>query len=204
MPPAHPASKDPLEPTAIHIRAVENLSYIRETIDSARSFTSVSGKGGVAMGITALLAAILAATPTLKPYWLSVWLAAAVLALFFGASFTLLKARREGLILNSPVARRFFLSLTPPLLAGAVLTLVLYRAGAHDIIPGVWLLLYGAGVITGGAFSVRAVGLMGSCFMVLGIAAFLLPVGWNNALLAAGFGGLHIVFGFIVARFHGG
>ena len=101
-------------------------------------------------------------------------------------------------------ARRFALGFFPSLLAGAGLTLPFYR---HDLIhelPGVWLLVYGAAVTAGGALSIRIVPIMGGAFMLFGAAALAAPPGWGNAFMAAGFGGLHIVFGIIIAVKHGG
>ena len=98
------------------------------------------------------------------------------------------KARGAAVPVSRGAGRQFVLSLSPPLVGGAVLSFALYGAGLAEAIPGTWLLLYGAGVVTGGAFSVRAVPLMGLCFMVLGITALYAPVSWANALLAAGFG----------------
>lgn len=192
------------EPLPLHDRAIENLDYIRRTIESAGAFTSVSGIGGIAMGATALGASIVAASSTFAAYWIEIWLAAAILAIGEGVYFTLRKAKRQRADLSSAYTRRFFLSLAPPLVAGAVLTVVLYEANAADLIPGTWLMLYGAGVIAGGAFSVRTVAVMGLCFMILGLLAFLAPSEWSNAILAAGFGGLHLGFGLIVAKYHGG
>jgi hypothetical protein len=114
------------------------------------------------------------------------------------------KARAAKMPLLSGPGRKVAFSLSPPLIAGAIVTVVLYRAGLINAIPGLWLLLYGTGVVTGGMFSVNAVPMMGLCFMALGAAAFLAPAGFAVWLMAAGFGGLHIVFGVIIARRYGG
>jgi hypothetical protein len=188
----------------LHARAMDNLSFIRSTMERATAFTAVPGWGGVAMGITALLAATLADTSSTQAGWLGVWLSASVLALAIGGWGMILKARRAGTSVLSYSGRRFVLSYVPPLAVGALLTVVLVRAELYSALPGTWLLLYGTGVVTGGAFSVRVVPIMGLCFMGLGTVALLAPVSWGNWLMAAGFGGLHIIFGLIIARRYGG
>lgn len=192
----------PAEP-ALHARAMDNLSFIRSTMERATAFTAVPGWGGVAMGITALVATVVAnrRPPT---EWLAVWLSASGLALAIGGWAMALKARRGGTSVFSYSGRRFVLSYVPPLAVGGLLTYVLVRAGLYSALPGTWLLLYGTGVVTGGAFSVRVVPLMGLCFMALGALALLGPSGWGEWLMAAGFGGLHIMFGLIIAWRYGG
>jgi hypothetical protein len=188
---------------ALHARAMDNLSFIRSTMERATAFTAVPGWGGVAMGLTALVATALA--NRLPPAdWLVIWLSASALALAIGGWTMALKARRAGTSVLSYSGRRFVLSYVPPLAVGGLLTLVLVRAGLYSALPGTWLLLYGTGVVTGGAFSVRVVPLMGLCFMAFGAIALLAPPGWGEWLLAAGFGGLHIIFGLIIARRYGG
>jgi hypothetical protein len=191
-------------PVALHDRAMDNLRYIRETMERSASFTHVSGIGGILMGIVALGASGLAWTAESLAEWLTVWLVAAGLSL--GASVVLMgrKSRAEGMTILTGPGRKFAWSVIPPLAAGGVLTLGLVRAGAVDMLPGMWLLMYGTAVVTGGSHSVRPVPLMGAAFMAAGVAALLSPAAWGNAWMATGFGGLHIVFGGVIWRKHGG
>ncbi len=200
---SRPSPPDASSP-ALHARAMDNLSFIRSTMERATAFTAVPGWGGVAMGLTALAATALASRSSGPSEWLAVWLSAATLALAIGGGAMVLKARRGGTTVFSYSGRRFVLSYLPPLVVGALLTVVLVRAGLYSALPGTWLLLYGTGVVTGGAFSVRVVPIMGLCFMGLGGVALLAPPSWSEWLLALGFGGLHILFGIIIARRYGG
>jgi hypothetical protein len=197
-PPIQPTSPEPTD------RALEDLRFIRETMERASAFTAVPGWGTVAMGLTALVAALLATRQATAETWLIYWLAGAAIALCIGVGTMVRKARAAGSPLLRGAGARMVLGFSPPVAAGAGLTAVLYSAGLFEALPGTWLLLYGAGVITGGTFSVRAVPIMGFCFMVLGALAFLAPAGWGDAFMAAGFGGLNIAFGAIIAWKYGG
>jgi hypothetical protein len=189
---------------ALDAQAADNIRFIRTTMERASAFTAVPGLGGVAMGATALGAAALSLRVTSPSEWLVVWLAAAALAGAIGTTAMIRKARRGGSELLSGPARRFLLTLTPPLGAGAALTLALARQGRFELLPGVWLLLYGTAVVTGGAMSVRPVLVMGALDMLLGCAALSSPASWGTAYMAAGFGALHVAFGILIARRHGG
>lgn len=194
----------PATPVAIDDRARENLRFIRETMERAGSFTAVPGWGGIAIGITALGAAAIASRQASPLAWMLTWVGEAIVASAIAVWTTLSKARGAGSSLLSGPGRRFVYSFAPPLFVGALLTLLFARSGYIEPVAGVWLLLYGTGVVTGGAFSIRIVPLMGLCFMVLGAVALFCPANWGNALLAAGFGGLHIVFGAVIAGKYGG
>ena len=191
-------------PPALGSRAIDNLRFIRETMERASSFTAVPGWGGVAMGATAFAAAAVSVRARTPDEWLGIWLAEAFLALGIGAWSTTAKARRFRIPLFAGPARRFLLTLSPPLAAGALVTLALQRAGQTQVLPGIWLLLYGTAVVTGGAFAIRIVPVMGVGFMLLGAISLFCPLSWGTAFLAAGFGGLHIVFGSLIALRHGG
>lgn len=182
----------------------DDLRFIRDTMERSAAFTAVSGWGQVLLGVTAIVAAVLAARQATSFAWLRVWLGEGLLAAAIGLLACTWKANRRGLPLFSGPARKVALGLAPPLVAGAFLTFLLFRSGFQSALPAAWLLLYGAGIMTGGSFSVPIVPVMGLCFMLLGGLAVLGPVTLGNWFLAAGFGGLHIIFGLWIARRHGG
>jgi len=183
---------------------MDNLAFIRDTMEAAGAFTAVSGWGMVAVGLIATVAAVIASAQQSQLQSIYVWLAAAVLAPVVMLWAIVRKARRAHVPLLSGPGRKFVLSFSPPMLVGALLTIVLFRAGLVATIPGMWLLLYGTAVVTGGAFSVKLVPLMGFCFMLAGTLALFTPQSWNDWIMAAAFGGLHIGFGIPVAWRHGG
>ena len=192
------------EPIGLHTQAMDNLRYIRNTMENAGSFTAVPGVGGMVMGATALFAAFAAHFAVNHQAWMAIWGAEAALAFVIGMSFAWRKAERSATPLLSRPFRRFTLAIAPSFVAGTVLTIELERAGLQHFMPATWLLLYGVGVASAGAFSVRVVPLMGASFLLLGTLAAFAPATWATPLMAAGFGGLHILYGFIIQRNYGG
>ena len=194
---------DAPDPPALHAHAMDNLRFIRETMERAGPFTAVPGWGGVLMGFIALGAAAIAGSLG-DARWLVIWLAAATVSVGVGVAAIMLKVRASASPFFAAPLQRFALAYLPPLAAGAVLTGVFATGGLTARLPGCWLLLYGTALATGGAMSVRIVPIMGLFFMVLGAAAFAAPAASGNTFMAAGFGGLHIGFGLIIARKYGG
>lgn len=192
------------EPASLGDRAIDNLAFIRETMERSTSFTAVPGYGGMLMGITAVVAAYIANNQAYLHDWLEVWLIEAGLAFAIGFLAMWQKSKIAGSSLFSVPARKFAMSFLPPLVCGIAITVGLYRYGLFAAMIPAWMLCYGAAVVCGGAFSVRAVPVMGWCFMALGAVAYVLPAGYGNTLMAASFGMLHIVFGLIIARRYGG
>jgi hypothetical protein len=193
-----------IEPTPIDSGALENLCYIRSTIEAAHTFTTVPGKGCIAMGLTALAAVGVESIPQLTPYWLGIWVAAAIVASAAALWFMEQKARAQGLSLRRAVAKRFFMTLAPAFLAGAILTAALAGQVDRELITGMWLLLYGTGLAACGLFAVPAVLTAGLAFLGLGAATLWLPPGSAHIVLALGFGGIHLVLGITIVRHHGG
>ncbi|AHG88547.1 hypothetical protein J421_1010 [Gemmatirosa kalamazoonensis] len=204
MSPRPEPARRPEPPVVLHDRAAEQIRYIRDVMARAGEFTAVPGWGGVAMGVSAVGAGAIAARQPSEARWLAVWTAEAVIAVAIGAVATIRKAGTATGALDTGPGRRFALAFAPPVVAGAVLTALLFRLHAGAALPAVWLLMYGAGVVCGGAFSVRPVPLMGLAFMALGVVAAAAPQAWAEWCLVGGFGVLHIVFGLLIARRYGG
>ncbi len=189
---------------ALNERAIESLEFIRTTMARSAPFTAVSGSGGIAMGVLAIIAAAIARSASSNERWLAVWVACAAVAVPLGFVLMRAKARRHDLALWSAAGRRFAQGFVPSIAAGAVLTLALVQADALDLVPAVWLLLYGAGVLAGSSSSVPVLAWLGALFMVLGTLSLFTPAAWRDLWLAAGFGVLQIAFGAYIARNHGG
>ena len=185
-------------------RAIDNLAFIRETMERSTHFTAVPGYGGMLMGVTAIAAAYIAAQQDYRIGWLRVWLLEACLAFAIGLLAMWQKSRLTDSSLLSTPARKFALSFVPPLIAGVAITLGLWRYELYEMMAPVWMLCYGAAVVCGGAFSVRVIPVMGWCFITIGAAAFALPAMYGNWLLALSFGIVHVVFGVVIGRRHGG
>jgi hypothetical protein len=192
------------EPVNIGERAFANLQFIRETMERSAVFTSVPGYGGALMGATAIGAAFIAYNQTTIQGWLIVWLTEAILAVSIGLFALWQKSKTSGESLTSVPAKKFAFAFAPPIVAGIILTTLFYYRGFYEFLPCVWLTLYGTAVVTGGAYSVKIVPIVGWVFIALGAVAAFTPASAGNFLMALGFGVLHIVFGFIVARRYGG
>ena len=183
---------------------MDNLRFIRETMEAAGTFTAVSGWGQVVIGVTAILAALLASRQVAGSEWVLVWSAEAILALLISVWFMYNKAKSASLPLLTGSARKLLFSFTPVFVVGMVMTFAFMKQNMYALLPGVWMLLYGTAVVAAGAFSVRIVPVMGAAFVTVGAVALFAPSSWNDALMILGFGVLHIVFGVIIARRHGG
>jgi hypothetical protein len=181
-------------------RAAEDLRLIRRSMDRSSLFTAVPGRGGMLMGVVGLLGAALASRQADSAAWLDAWLLTAGVGILVGAWALLRSSRAAAQPLLGPTGRRFGLAMLPALVLGAALTFALATRGLYSALPGTWLLAYGAGVTTGGLLSLPIVATMGASFMALGLAALLLPPAAGDACMAAGFGGLHLFFGWLIAR----
>jgi hypothetical protein len=185
-------------------QAAESLAYIRHTMARSASFTAVPGWGGMGMGVVGVAAGIIGARLSDDMTWLALWLGAAAVSVPIGFVAMIAKAHRHAVPLWSPAGRRFAQAFLPALLAAAILTVLLVREGHVELLPPTWLLLYGAGVMAGAASSVPVLSVIGIAFIVCGAGAALTAPAWGNLWLGTGFGALHIVFGFVIARKHGG
>ncbi len=203
--PVPPVATDPGgAPVELHTRAMDNLEFIRDTMENSGRFTTLSGLGSILLGVVGLAAAPIASAQPTQEGWLTTWLMAAAVAIPLGGSAVLWKTSKAGVPLLSGHGRRFVLGFVPGMVTGALVTLALFRAGLYDLMPGCWLLMYGTGVLTAGTFSVRIIPLMGASFMVVGAGALFAPAALGDNFMAVGFGGVHVLFGVLIARRYGG
>lgn len=199
-----PAIPKDSERSAAAREALGSIRYIRDAMARSESFTAVPGWGGAVMGVVGLTGAIVASTREQPSEWLQVWLGTAVIAAAIGVVSIIRKARRVGEPVFGGAGRKFVLGIMPAVFAASILTMVLYEAGLHDRLAGLWLLMFGVAVLTAGFASIRLIPLMGLAFMLLGVAAFLLPASWGDLMMGVGFGGINIIFGIVIGLRHGG
>ena len=200
-----PLRPDPVErDPALSDRALDNLRFIRDTMERAGTFTAISGWGIASVGVVAIMAAVVSRARPTVAWMVGTWVITAAVCIALSLALTARKARRSQLSMVSGPAQKLALAFSPAMVVGALLTVALLRIGAKDLLPGVWLLLYGTAVVAGGAFSVRIIPVMGLCFMVLGAGALFAPAAVGQWLMVAGFGVAHVVFGIQIARRHGG
>lgn len=182
----------------------EQLKYIRDVMSRTSTFTAVPGWGAVLMGVSAMVAAYVASEMATERLWLVAWMFDAAVAASMGVTALVRKASISKTPLKSGVGRKFITGFLPALFVGAVLTVALWRTGEIALLPGVWMLLYGIGTLTGGAYSVRIVPVMGILFILAGTVTLFMSPEWHNVMMAATFGGLHLGFGCLIIRYHGG
>lgn len=197
-------SPNPENVVPMHEHAMDNIRFIRETMERAGAFTAVPGWGGVAMGCIAVVAGVVGSRQTSHTGWIGSWMVAALVASLAGGIAMHRKAKQAGTELFAAPGRRFALGFLPAIAAGSVATWKLAHAEQWDLLPGLWLMLYGVAITSAGMFSIRVVPVMGLCFIALGCFTLNAPPEWGHALLIAGFGGLQILFGLIIARRYGG
>src|SRR5947199_9401846 len=102
-------------PRPLHDRALDNLRFIRQTMERAGSFTAVPGWGQVAVGVTALAAAFFASRHQTSELWLVIWLGEAIVALAIGGATMVRKVYAVGDPILPGPGRRLGLGLLPSL-----------------------------------------------------------------------------------------
>jgi len=185
-------------------RAIENLEYIRGTMERSTEFTAVPGYGGALMGLTAIGTAVIASMQASVQLRLVTWLTDALLAFMIGVLAVWQKSRAADTPFDSLPARKFALGFAPPVIAAVILTGALVLQGSYGFLPAVWITCYGAAVVTGGAFSVRPVQVMGWTFLAAGAVTAFLPQNLGNVMMGVCFGAVHLAFGILIGRKYGG
>lgn len=196
-------SKSASTPAFLHEHAEDNLRFIRTTMESATTYTGVSGLGYVIAGLTALVASWIASQQANEASWLAIWMLELVVAGVIAFGLSACKGVKQGTSFLSPSGRKLLFVFIPTMLAGGLITVSFLLQGHVSLLPGIWLSIYGAAVMTAGLRSVGILPLMGALFLLVGAITLLTPVS-GDLMLALGMGGLHLVFGIVIWRYHGG
>lgn len=189
--------------TEIAVDPGDALETIRGLMERARQYRHppapvgfVAGLGGVAGGLLThhALAAGSQDLVELGIVWGAVFLVSFAAVVFF----TRRAALREGTSFWSPLAVDVIHALWPSLVAAVALSVALARIGHLELVAPVWLLAYGAAGITAGSFASPIVRWLGVAFLAAGVLdlGLALPPG---LVLAATFGGFHVMYGLVLA-----
>lgn len=181
----------------------EELETIRGLMERAREYRHPPAMAGFVAGGAATAGGVLTqdalATGTTDLTKVTgIWGGVFLIAFFAMVVFTSRAARREGKPFWSPLAKDVLHALWPSLVGAIALSFAVARAGHLELIVPIWLLAYGAGGIAAGAFASRIVRVLGGAFLLAGLVdlALALPPGF---VLAATFGGFHVIYGAILA-----
>src|SRR5260370_18928225 len=139
------AGNEPIsESSTLHARAMADLRFIRETMESDSAFAAFSGWGLILIGGVATACGLVAARQPTRLGWLTAWVAAAGVSAVIRALSTARKTRtaREPLIPGP--ARKFALSLAPAGVSGAPPTGAPAPGDRFALLPGLWTPLHGA------------------------------------------------------------
>lgn len=180
------------------IKALQNLAFVRETMENAGAFTTVPGWGMVAIGFSAMVTSFITIFISNPVIWMSIWILEAIIAIAIGLTSISLKNNKLGLTILHGIGLRFMINLCIPILAAVPLSFVLWKHNLTFHMPDVWLLLYGTSIITAGSYSLRLVLFMGCSFFALGCIGMLFPVIPKDALMFFGFGVFHCLFGMLI------
>ena len=209
MPSTNSAVQEVDNTTTLHLHAMDNISYIRATMDRSSQFTDVPGWGLVIVGVLATLGSYIATLHLTTYWWVNTWITIGVISMGIGVVAMRLKANKVKAKLFSAPGRRFLLCFAPTIVAGMALTDLIF----WELLPGMWLLMYGLAVMTAGVFSKPIVPFLGLPFFTLGIITMQLPdlftplIGTYTTadlFMVMGFGVCHIIYGLIIALRHGG
>lgn len=184
--------------------AEEHLRVIRQAMERSTKHSTLSGLSGVLAGCYAILAALLAPTSlstwVQKGLFVGIWGATLFLAGITDILLTKRRAARFGKTAFSPLGAHLARAVAPGLIMGAGLTLfhLLHPERLGTYLYGLWILCYAVSLLAIGMFSRREVSVMGWAFLGAGLVSLILPAGIGigpRALMAATFGGFHILYG---------
>ncbi len=197
-----------------HEEQLKAIQEMRNLMDQASRFKSISGLAGILAGILSFSSVALAHGLTgispleahaLDRIWQSenqytiamIFLGLFILCISIGIYLSKRNARQAGKIAWANAAKRLTWSLAIPVLAGGIFALLLIRMGLVELAAPVTLLFYGMGLLSSSKYTLDAVRTVGLLFMLLGLIATIF-LEYGLLIWTAGFGLVHVAYGFII------
>lgn len=185
--------------------AAQNLESIRILMERTGRYSNFSAVSAATAGTLAIAAAAVCRWREISfdvphPWWKLIALWAAVFAVAFlqNLFWTWVHARRRGERVWTHLTRAMTMAVLPGFFTGGVLTGFAIVERRLDMLPGIWMLMYGTAVLGAALFAGRNLKIFGALFLLMG--AF--TIHWRQygvEMMAASFGLLHLGLGLLIA-----
>lgn len=197
-------------------QSLQELKHIKDMMERSSKFISLSGLSGIAAGICALAGAWFASQVincwvkgdcsfarlaisdgNMQEKLFLIALLTFIAAFISSFFFTWLRSKRTGDRLWGPTTMRLLWNTAILLLAGGLFLFRSMQLEQYGLIAPGCLIFYGLALINASKYTLGEIRFLGYAQVLLGIAN-LWMIGYGLYFWAAGFGLLHIIYGFIM------
>lgn len=195
---------------------IQDLKEIRETMNRATRFISLSGLSGVSTGIIALVGALLSYVVIFKDadylgynsveissshlvYLLLIAIGTLSLSIGSALLFTHRKTKKQNQKVWNTPAKMLIINLSIPLITGGLLCFLFLIKGFVGFLCPLTLIFYGLALLNGSKYTIPVIRNLGLLEILLGLMAFQF-INYGLLFWTLGFGVIQIIYGLIVQK----